>query len=92
MKPQFINGWTEERFLARIKENFKDGATKCIDGGTICLYRKDESCLNTAAPACVVGCFIPDDVYSEEMEGVGVAGLQRVTKDLSWAPLPQTDL
>ncbi len=38
---------------------------RCNDPGGMCLYRGEDGL------QCAVGCLIPDDVYSEMMEGAG---------------------
>ena len=56
----YINGWTKEKVIEHINKEYKGFSFDTeID---YCMYRADFD------KKCVVGCFIPDDVYSVEME------------------------
>jgi hypothetical protein len=57
---KFLNGWTKKTFMEQIKKKNKN--QKVINNIGSCLYRdSDGAC-------CLVGAFIPDDVYTHAME------------------------
>lgn len=62
MKYQLQNGWTKEAILERIRE--KNGFSPCSDLNGVCYYRHPKT-----GKACFAGAFIPDEVYSREIEG-----------------------
>lgn len=62
MKHKTINGWTKELMKAQIRLNMRG---KSWDGED-CLYRSE---INGLPTACAVGCFIPDEKYSVDLEG-----------------------
>lgn len=68
MKHKTINGWTKELMKAQIRLNMR---AKSVNGGVNngkrCLYR---STYNGEPNACAVGCFIPDEKYSGDLEGL----------------------
>lgn len=55
-----INGWTKQGVIDHITANYKGRSTN--SSGT-CRYRGDHE------RRCVVGVFIPDNLYRPEMEG-----------------------
>lgn len=59
----YINGWSREKVEKHVKVNFK-GKSQTIDKS--CYYRHPDG-----ERKCVVGLFIPDNKYSEDMEGSG---------------------
>jgi len=60
----YKNGWTFDRVIAQIQE--RNGFEECRDEKTeLCLYRLEQDEKNTA---CVVGAFIPDALYTKNME------------------------
>lgn len=60
-KSVFINGWTKEKVIAHIKENYKGRSLDPTKQG--CMYRGQNGA------KCAVGLFIPDSVYTPVMEG-----------------------
>lgn len=67
MMSAFINGWTKEKVMEHIRNNFK--GKSIAEDGIMCLYRG----LNSKK--CAVGMFIPDEVYINEMDDCGVCSL-----------------
>lgn len=57
---KFLNGWTKETFMAQIKK--KNPNIKVANQAGSCLYR------DSNGACCLVGAFIPDDVYDVNME------------------------
>lgn len=55
-----INGWTKEKMIQHVKDNFKGKSTSIID--LSCLYRGPKG------KKCAAGLFIPDKLYNESME------------------------
>jgi hypothetical protein len=56
-----INGWTKEKMIEQIIK--KNNGTQSFDiEDDYCMYRSNGN-------ACAVGCFIPDELYSKDMEG-----------------------
>jgi hypothetical protein len=60
----YINGWTRESVMKQIKANNLGYPAYCEDE-TQCLYRASDG------NQCLVGCFIPDNLYEQEFEGEG---------------------
>lgn len=56
MKHKTINGWTKEKMKAQIR--LKNNGTRAHDGDS-CKYMTPDG------NRCAVGCFIPDDQFSE---------------------------
>lgn len=74
MKFQTINGWTKEKMIQQIKSRNNGKPSLVVKGGEpSCVYRNpvDGNC-------CAAGCFIPDEKYSQAMEGGTII---RVLKD-----------
>lgn len=67
----FINGWTKEKVIEHIKGNFKGKSFNPDRNLHECLYRGPNG------RKCAVGMFIPDDKYSERMEGKSAWDLMR---------------
>jgi len=63
----FLNGWTKEKVLEQIKKKNLGYPAKNDDGS--CFYRQD---VNGQTNCCLVGAFIPDDLYHEGMEFQGI--------------------
>jgi hypothetical protein len=61
-----INGWTKKRIIDQIYQRNNGFASRNKWGE--CLYRNENN-------ACPIGCFIPDKVYHENMEGQNVTSL-----------------
>lgn len=61
MKFKTINGWTKESMIDYIKKEFKGRSVDIYKN--ICLYRGPEG------KKCIVGLFIPDNLYKPELEG-----------------------
>lgn len=57
---KFLNGWTKETFMAQIKK--KNPNAKVTNSEGSCLYR------DSNGACCLIGAFIPDDVYNINME------------------------
>lgn len=80
MKYLALNGWTKEEILSMIRDNFSGVS---IDNQGSCMYR------GPAGKMCGVGCFIPNELYSENMENKTVEQLMRDHKNLEAVmPLP----
>jgi hypothetical protein len=78
-----INGWTKETMKKQIRRNMR---AKSIESETgTCLYR---STFEGKPNACAVGCFIPDDKYTPEMENL----MPILSKKTSWDELTTTIL
>lgn len=45
----------------------KNNGKKCVDKGGACRYRS-----KSLKNCCIVGCFIPDDIYGPEFEDQGI--------------------
>lgn len=71
---KLINGWTRAKMIERIRERVP------VKGGYIdgrgCRYRVDPR--DAASGTCVAGAFIPDDMYSPNMEGQGASNFRSV--------------
>lgn len=87
-----INGWTRESIIKHINETFK-GRSITSDPGAegypnqFCAYRGDNE------TKCAVGMFIPDDLYSDTMEGYTLEALLRNFPKVSEGlPLPMEDM
>lgn len=66
MKYECINGWTKRKMINHIKKNFKGKSVDEFSG--TCLYRGPNS------KKCVVGIFIPDNLYNNVMDnGLGLS-------------------
>lgn len=67
-----INGWTKESLIAHVKKNFKG---RSVNSEGKCSYR------GSKGKKCAVGMFIPDDLYTPDMEQeplksiMGISGL-----------------
>ena len=61
---KLINGWTKDSIRKHLEANFqgKSEDTEASSDPLACRYR-------LADKKCVVGCFIPDEVYHPSMEG-----------------------
>jgi len=55
-----INGWTKEKMKERIRERVPTYGARSNEGG--CVYRTN------TGKSCAVGAFIPDDIYSSDMD------------------------
>lgn len=64
-----INGWTKRSIKEHITARFKGKSLALLRPPTDCAYRGE------AGRACAVGVFIPDDLYTPEMEGTAVEGI-----------------
>lgn len=62
-----INGWTKE--LMKLQVSKRNRGPKAVNDGSGCQYR------DKYGAACGVGCFIPDDIYQNGMEGLGAKDL-----------------
>lgn len=64
-----INGWTKEKMIKHIVNNFRGKSTDDpdISGYQVCRYR------GTGGKKCAVGLFIPDEKYSDGIESVAVS-------------------
>lgn len=58
----YINGWTRESVMRQIKARNMGHPAYC-DEGAQCMYRAPDG------NQCLVGCFIPDNLYEEDFEG-----------------------
>ena len=75
-----INGWTKSKIIEQIYKG-NDGFRSSKNG--YCAYRGDKN------NACAVGCFIPDEVYSDNMECLSATGLiNNFTILVDRVPLP----
>jgi len=63
---QTINGWTKNKMIQYIKDNFKG---KSYNEFGKCLYRGPEG------KKCAAGLFIPDEKYNERMENKSAGSL-----------------
>ena len=57
----YINGWTRESVMKQIRSRNLGYPAYC-ENGDYCRYRAYDG------NQCLVGCFIPDDLYEEEFE------------------------
>lgn len=80
---RFINGWTKESTIQHIKDNF-NGRSVGEDG--ICVYRTGDG------KKCAVGLFIPDDVYSNDMEEINAKDMVTEFNLESYMPLDSVTL
>lgn len=65
-----VNGWTKKSMIEHIKKEFKGKSLRNPGkSDKFCAYRGNN---NTK---CAVGMFIPDDVYTVEMEGKNITTL-----------------
>lgn len=77
-----INGFTKERIIQVLKERNDGTKSQSVSGG--CVYRSP-----SGTNHCFIGCFIPDELYKEEMEGYGPMGLLAKWPELkAHMPLP----
>lgn len=60
----YINGWTRESVMKQIRAN-NLGYPAYNKTQDQCMYRAHDG------NQCLVGCFIPDDLYEEEFESEG---------------------
>lgn len=77
----FINGWTKEKVIAAIMAGNKGVCSmgkKSENGVSACAYR------GVGGNKCAAGIFIPDELYSDKLEGVGI----RYIMDNSYGPPP----
>lgn len=70
-----INGWTKEKMIEHVKNNFKGKSFKDDDRYSVCVYRGMNS------KKCAAGMFIQDEDYLNIMEGTNIGALMvRYTK------------
>ncbi len=62
-----INGWTVDRMIERVRAR-NDGTRAMTPGSGVCLYRVGG---HPGGNACALGCFIPDELYTDDLEGNG---------------------
>lgn len=65
----YINGWTRETVEAHVRATFKGKAVAKEEYGDSCKYRTEDEETGTVLK-CIAGCFIPDNLYSESLEGL----------------------
>jgi hypothetical protein len=75
----YINGYNKEKVMQQIRA--KNKGYQSYDGNT-CLYRSEDN------NACLVGCFIPDEKYKKEMEGIDARILINEHNIKKHMPLP----
>lgn len=63
--------WTDVQLLEHIKAHLIEQGERSIDDDGLCRYRQRA---NGKVLACAVGCVIPDEYYSEDIEGYDVDG------------------
>ena len=63
----YLNGWTQETVTEHLKKHFKGKSENITDDDykNECKYRFD-------GKKCVAGCFIPDDKYHSNFEGLAI--------------------
>jgi hypothetical protein len=59
-----MNGWTKQSMIDAIMKGNNGTKSLSPDDPNLCAYR------GSNANKCAVGCFIPDDKYSDKMEGL----------------------
>ena len=85
MKYKALNGWTKAKMIKHIKRNFKGKSMDHTDKN--CLYRAEDG------RKCAVGMFIPDELYTVEMEGLSSSAVLREHPELvKFLPLQQNAL
>ena len=62
-KMSFLNGWTREAFMYRVKQKNPNKRVSNHSTFDECLYR------DSHGACCLVGAFIPDSKYHSDMEG-----------------------
>jgi hypothetical protein len=60
-----INGWTKESMKAQVRARMT--AKSVTNNPRACAYRSE---VNGERTACAIGCFIPNDRYTPELEGI----------------------
>lgn len=85
-----INGWTKAKMIEKIyKGNNGKRCTNSVNG--ICAYRGRGG--DNFGNSCAVGVFIPDDLYTENMEGLSAIGLiNNYPVLVDYVPLPKDGL
>ena len=63
----FINGWTKKTFLKAIEE--RNGWVQATNTDDRCMYRTETDGVKRA---CMVGVFLPDELYSDDFEGTSL--------------------
>ena len=78
----YINGFTRESVMEQIRARNLGYPSNCGDeDGTQCLYRAPNG------NQCLVGCFIPDNLYKQEFEGKPVKAIYDKMPEVM--PLPK---
>jgi hypothetical protein len=70
----YINGYNRKKVMEVIKKN--NLGRKSVDEWDNCLYSSPDN------NKCLVGCFIPDELYNEEMENKSVDNLLKFYPEL----------
>ena len=68
MERVYLNGWTKESVIELVTREFKGKSIRC-NNPKECRYRGEKS------RKCIAGCFIPDDKYNTNMEGLRVEAI-----------------
>jgi hypothetical protein len=79
----YINGYNRENTMKQIKAmNLGYQSSRYSE----CMYRSDDG------NACLVGCFIPDNIYNENMESVAASNVIEDYNLEQFMPLDKYDM